>query len=147
MQLELEAKILGRPRPQGSLRVITSASTRRPVAVYSDSTTQHRNMVIAELAKEWAGRQPLTGPVAVKAHFIFRRPKSHFGSGGNADKLKGSAPSAHTNTPDTDKLLRLLGDALTIAGVIGDDSQISPIRGEKSWTDGADCTFIEVWSL
>ena len=44
---------------------------------------------------------------------------------GNADKLRASAPSAHTNTPDTDKLLRLLGDALTIAGVIGDDSQIS----------------------
>ena len=104
-------------------------------------------MVIAELAKSGAGRQPLTGPVAIKAHFIFRRPKSRFGSGAARTNSGGSAPSAHTNTPDTDKLLRLLGDALTIAGVIGDDSQISPIRGEKSWTDGADCTFIEVWSF
>jgi Holliday junction resolvase RusA-like endonuclease len=37
--------------------------------------------------------------------------------------------------PDLDKLLRAIGDALTIAGVFADDSRIIEINASKSFAD------------
>ena len=40
-------------------------------------------------------------------NFRFVRPKSHYGTGRNAKKLKPSAPPHHTQKPDATKLLRI----------------------------------------
>jgi Holliday junction resolvase RusA-like endonuclease len=58
--------------------------------------------------------------------------------------LRPEAPYWCTGYPDGDKGLRLVNDALTIAGVIADDSLVVVARVEKAWTDTAR-TQVEVW--
>ncbi|MDV7391094.1 RusA family crossover junction endodeoxyribonuclease, partial [Arthrospira platensis SPKY1] len=81
----------------------------------------------------WAGRPPLDCPVRVDVWFIFDRPKSHFGTGRNADVLKPSAPKRMTTPPDVDKLARTVLDALTVAGVLADDKLVCELRSLKRY--------------
>lgn len=65
----------------------------------------------------------LTGAVWYNLKFYFHRPKSHYGTGRNASKIKSSSPEHHTKKPDLVKLVRAVEDALT--GIIWkDDSQV-----------------------
>jgi Holliday junction resolvase RusA-like endonuclease len=60
------------------------------------------------------------------------RPKAHYGSGRNADKLKDSAPAFPLGKPDVDKLSRGVMDALT--GIIfRDDSCVVTKRASKRY--------------
>lgn len=63
------------------------------------------------------------------------RPKSHFGTGKNAKILKKSAPAAlHCpRTPDGDKILRAILDALT-GYVWKDDKQVVMCKCRKCWS-------------
>src|SRR3954465_6213554 len=61
----------------------------------------------------WGDKPLLLGPVYVIAVFYFTRPKSHYGTGSKAFKIKNSAPTFKQSTPDLDKLQRAIGDALT----------------------------------
>jgi Holliday junction resolvase RusA-like endonuclease len=49
--------------------------------------------------------------------------------------LRDDAPLDHIQAPDTDKLQRLVGDALEQAGVVDDDSQISNWLATKVWVE------------
>lgn len=82
---------------------------------------------------EWGG--PIDGPVEVSIAFRFLRPKTHYGTGRNADVVKASAPEWPTgkNLGDLDKLMRSSFDALTAAGVVSDDSRIVSARTLKRW--------------
>ena len=126
----LDCWIPGRPRPQGALK--TFAVAGKAYGRHTDSTLSHRAHVISTLAAEW-GREPLTGAVSVDVVFTFARPKSHYGTGRNADVVKESAPEHHTQRVDGDKLARLLGDSLEMAGVVADDCQIVEWRIRKLW--------------
>ena len=78
--------------------------------------------------------KPLSGPLQVKVYFIFSRPKSHYGTGRNATKLKPSAPTYFTKKPDTSNLLKFVEDAYN--GMFwGDDSQIVLLTGLKRYVD------------
>lgn len=136
---QLRITVPGQPRPQGSMQAMLSRSTGQPLLRYSSTTVEHRNHVVETIARQWAQREALTGAVAVDATFAFARPKSHYGTGRNAGIVKDSSPVWHTGTPDTDKLMRLIGDALHIAGVLKDDSQITLWRGNKKWTTAQSC--------
>ena len=76
---------------------------------------------------------PLAGPVAVVVTFFLPRPKAHYGAKG----LKTTAPVTCAKRPDLDKLLRSTLDALTAAGVHGDDSQVVHLTGAKMYADPA----------
>jgi crossover junction endodeoxyribonuclease RusA len=141
----LRVSIPGTPRPQGSLKIIT-ARNGRAFAKNSETTVEHRNLVVYALSQEWQ-EEPLNGPVAASFVFRFARPTSHYGTGRNEGRLLPSAPQLHARTPDTDKVTRLLCDALTIAGVIKDDSLITALRAEKQWTEGRAETVIDLWRL
>ncbi len=134
----LDEWIDGTPRPQGNPQQITKHYSRYPSA-----TIEHRNEVIRHLHQAWTG-DPLDCAVKLSAKFYFQRPKSHYGTGRNWDTLKTSAPEHHIQVPDTDKLIRLLADALTIAGVIADDRLIVDTRGRKFWTSASSGTSIWV---
>lgn len=63
----------------------------------------------------------MEGPVKVRLMLYFPRLKSHFDSKGN---LRNDAPTWKPSTPDTDKLQRAVGDALS--GVCyRDDAQVA----------------------
>ena len=65
-----------------------------------------------------AAREVYDGPlidvsVGLKLRFYRARPKGHFGTGRNSEKLKASAPPYPITTPDLTKLLRAVEDGLT----------------------------------
>lgn len=142
----LRCVIPGTPRPQGSLKILT-ARNGRAFAKNSDTTVEHRNLVVYALAQEWGDREQITGPVALALTFRFARPTSHYGTGRNEGQLLPSAPALHSRTPDVDKVTRLVCDALTIAGVLKDDSLVTLLRAEKQYTEGRSETVVELWSL
>lgn len=77
---------------------------------------------------------PLTGPLKVWVRFTFTRPASHYRTGRNAHLLKDSAPAFPGHScGDVDKLQRAIFDALTDAGVWGDDTQVVDVRARKMW--------------
>ena len=136
----LALTIPGRPRPQGSMK--TFAVKGRSMARHSDSTLSHRAHLISTIAAEW-DREPFRDAVELTVSFHFARPKSHFRTGRNAHLLKDTAPKRHTQPPDVDKLIRLVGDALEMAGVIANDSQI--VFGEMSkWWSNIDSTHLRL---
>ena len=74
-----------------------------------------------------------TGSLTVHMTFLMPRPKSHYGTGKNANVLKDTAPKAyeHLQDPDALKLARAVEDALT--GVLWkDDNQLRGFQ-EKAW--------------
>jgi len=124
--------IPGTPRAQGSI-TLWKDDQGRDRAKYAAPVVAHRNLVVGRLVDAWAGFEPITGPVQVQARLIFPRPKSHYGTGRNAAQVRPSAPQLHIQYPDLDKCLRLLFDALTVAGVWVDDKQACDVRGAKRW--------------
>ena len=67
---------------------------------------------------------PMTGPVSCEITLRFRRPKSHYGTGGNLGKLKASAPYWHTKKPDRDNADKAVLDVLTECCYWLDDAQV-----------------------
>jgi Holliday junction resolvase RusA-like endonuclease len=63
---------------------------------------------------------PLVGPLALTADFYFKRPKR---------------PAHAYPMPDLDKLVRAIGDACKVAGLITDDSQFTVLSASKGWAD------------
>ncbi|MCP3885140.1 MAG: RusA family crossover junction endodeoxyribonuclease [Propionibacteriaceae bacterium] len=108
-----------------------------------DSTDTNRNVKARGRLKAWRrdigiiARQamtgePWTGAVEISLRFIHLRPKSHFGTGRNADLMKSSAPVFKISKPDGVKMQRAVEDALT--GIVyKDDSQIIDWRGGKRY--------------
>ena len=93
------------------------------------------------------GWQPLTGAVDVDIEVFLPRPKSHYGTGRNANAVKHTAPLYPTghNSGDADKLARAILDALTSAGVWLDDAQVVKLRASKHWATFTPATSIFVW--
>ena len=88
---------------------------------------------------------PIIDPVCVDIIFFFARPKSHYGTGKNADKLKDSAPEHCTSSShgDIDKLCRSTLDGLAVrsgGNVIRDDSQVVRLCAEKRYASADEAT-------
>jgi Holliday junction resolvase RusA-like endonuclease len=115
----------GIPAPQGS-----KTRTKWGMREDNPNTKPWRAAVAAEAAAATIGKEPLTGPLALAALFFFPRPKSHYGTGRNADVLKATAPDYCATKPDADKLLRAAADAMT--GIVyRDDSQLVHVSARK----------------
>lgn len=138
----VEFFVAGDAKPQGSKRAIMGPNQRFPSVVES----------AGQPLKDWRGdvryaatkvNRRFDGAVAVRLHFAMRRPKCHFGTGRNAQKLKDSSPEHHTKKPDVDKLARAILDALT--GVLyRDDSCVNDLLASKGWAIGEPGCFIRV---
>ena len=141
----------GLPRPQGSVKPMVNKGTGRAFVKYKDTTIDHRNQVIHALSSSWHGTGdgvsgPIEGGVVLVVNFWFARPKSHYRTGKNSALLREGAPMRMISAPDTDKLLRLVGDALEASGVLGNDSQIDQVIASKAYApEGKQGTFIAVY--
>lgn len=126
----------GVPVPQGSKKVVPTHAGPRAIETNEAKLRPWRSAVAFEAQQAMHGRELLTGPVSLKAELVFPRPKSHYGSGRNAQVLKGSAPMYVATKPDADKLARSLGDSLT--GIcFRDDSQIAWVSVWKVYGEPA----------
>lgn len=142
----IEFYVPGKPVPQGSKRwlpggrMIEANSDLRPwratVTAYAMQAMQTEGASMIE-----AG-----GAASVHATFYFARPKSHYGTGKNAGKVKPNAPMYVTSTPDSDKLLRSLSDSLTDAGVWHDDSQAVRMTAIKLYAEQPGMV-VRVWRV
>lgn len=136
--------VFGTPAPQGSKKAFpgkrkdgTYTGKFSLVESAGDRLKEWRAEVqaaamVAKVHAEWA---PASGPVMVEIVFYLPRPKAHYGSGRNAGVLKDSAPAVPTTRPDSDKLARAVLDALTMAAVYVDDSQVVELRAGKRFAD------------
>ena len=83
-----------------------------------------------------AAESPITDPVRVGVRFIYARPKSHYGTGRNAGRLRPSAPLWPTSRRlgDADKHARSALDALT--GIVyTDDALVVVLHVYKHFAD------------
>lgn len=145
--------VYGKPATQGSKRAIPATredpdGVRRPVmrenglpifnmvddnprlrSWRADVSSTAREQMDVEFGRDFV---PIKTAVMLSMVFYRPRPKGHYGTGRNADKLKDSAPAYPTTKPDTLKLARAIEDALS--GVVyHDDAQIVSHSIEKRW--------------
>lgn len=130
-------EVIGRPQQRGSKRAFVRGG--KPVVTDMNKKSSSWMQQVRESAAEaMGGRDLIRRPVVLSVVFRFARPKSHYGTGRNAGRLKDSAPGIHSQTPDLAKLVRCLEDALT--GVVwADDRQVycySLVR--RQWTEGSE---------
>jgi len=139
----IEFVVYGKPAQMGSKK----AFVRGGRAIITDDNSEKRkawaNAVSSVAAEVMRGRDLISSPVQLRALFYFRRPNSHYGSGRNATTLKASAPELHSQTPDLDKLIRCLGDALT-GIVFRDDALIWSMVISRHWTEKQERAEVEV---
>jgi crossover junction endodeoxyribonuclease RusA len=129
---EFDLFVPGVPVPQGSKflwkgRMIEKNSHR----LHKWRTT----IAEAVIGRGWHFDARLVGPVGVMLTFYLARPKAHYGTGRNAGVLKPDAPIFHTGTPDVDKLVRGVLDALTQARVWRDDCQVASLFADKRYAE------------
>lgn len=123
----LQAWAPGLPITQGSKNV-TRSGVMYDVKARELRTWRHT--VAHHLLLTHRPRTVLTGPVQVGLWFLLPRPKSHL----RADGSKApTAPTLPTNKQDLDKLTRAVFDAITEAGVWGDDGQAVMLTASKSY--------------
>ena len=122
----------GIPAPKGSTWSFISKSTGKMVTQGANPKTKGYEARVACAASEAWGGPPTNGYVGVHFYFNMPRPKSHFGTGRNVDRVKSSAPTKHTKKPDLDKLVRAVLDGLT-GVVFVDDCQVTTIRSYKNY--------------
>ena len=139
MSLELSFTVYGKPAQMGSKRAfVFGKEGPNPRAVMTDDNSAKRKAwatSVAQVAADAMKGRPISDkPIQVIARFFFARPKSHYGTGKNASKLKASAPHRHSQSPDLDKLERCLNDAMT-GIVFRDDKQICEAVSGREWTD------------
>lgn len=122
--------VMGTPKPQGRPRAFNRGNH---AAVYSP-VTQWRNDVKYAAAQE----EPIEGAVKVQIHYFFHRPKSHYGTGKNAEILKDSAPWHMVKRPDLDNLNKAVLDAIQDAGLLADDSAVTQLESMKRYVSPSD---------
>ncbi len=140
MQNSARFYVPGKPVPQGSKRwlpggkMIEANSDLRPWR--ATVTTYARQAMSATKDVSF----PLDRPLLVVMAFSFIRPKSHYGTGKNAGKVKDNAPEYVITTPDLDKLVRAVNDGITDAGMWVDDSYVSIMQVSKRYAEQAGVT-------
>ncbi|MCP4569473.1 MAG: RusA family crossover junction endodeoxyribonuclease [FCB group bacterium] len=141
--LEIPGKPIAKKRPRFWAKSVKGKAVS---GVYKDADESTAEGKFSLLAWEQLRVQeldlPLTGALIVRCLFFLQRPKSHFGTGKNSDKLKPSAPEYHIIRPDIDNLLKFVCDALN--GVAWkDDSQIVLKSGQKMYGDPSTSVIID----
>lgn len=104
------------------------------VATYNDQETEEGRFlweVKKQLAQHW---RLIKNPIEITTIFYMGRPKNHFGTGKNKERLKNSAPIYHTTKPDIDNLQKMVYDCLN-STVWADDSQICKSTAQKIYSE------------
>jgi crossover junction endodeoxyribonuclease RusA len=122
----------GTPIAQGSKRHVGNGVM---VESAGDRLKDWRNAITNAAWTYRLERVAITGPVAVALTFVVARPKGHYGTGRNADRVKPSAPLYPATKPDIDKTSRAVLDAITASGVWRDDAQVVGLIARKYYVN------------
>jgi Holliday junction resolvase RusA-like endonuclease len=143
----LTLRVHGTPAPQGSKRAFAvrgkggMPTGRIAVIESSHDRVKAWRAAVLDAALTAGLPAPLDGPLNVRIVFWLPRPRSHYGTGRNALRLRPGAPPLPAGPPDLSKLTRATEDALTDAGIWRDDAQVTHCRTAKryaeDWPPGA----------
>ena len=137
MKTIFECFIEGDPAPGGSKTGFYSKKLNRVLMMDACKKNPAWKKLVATIVKAEYKGKPLEGAIVVYMKFFIRRPKSHYGTGKNADILKSTAPLHHTQKPDLTKFVRSTEDACT--GILWvDDAQIDMQINRKYWANKND---------
>ena len=130
----------GRPRPQGSMRFVKSKRTGQVVPTTNKKMMAWRSDVGWRAQQVMGGRR-FYGGASMTLVFTFERPKSHYRTGKFSHLQRDDAPNRMIQTPDLDKLIRCVLDALTVVA-FADDCEVDTIGATKRWgsPEGLECT-------
>jgi Holliday junction resolvase RusA-like endonuclease len=111
--MSINLRIIGKPEPGGSKTgyIIRGTSKVRMVDA-NKNVAEWKNAVALQARRQYKGPL-LSGNICFDIIFAMPRPKNHYGSGRNTEKIKANAPNYSTVKPDRTKLLRSTEDALT----------------------------------
>lgn len=115
-------RAIGDPQPKGSWKVIRGnmvPAGGEPQVAWDRAVRAEAEQAARHLAR------PLDGPLGLDVAFRFRMPASRKPSVLREGWGWCAVP------PDLDKLIRLVGDALKVAGAIRDDARICAIYASK----------------
>jgi Holliday junction resolvase RusA-like endonuclease len=148
--------VYGTAATAGSKRGFYNAKARRVIVTDDNAKSRPWKALVADAAMQAMTlhggegsngyRPPLEGPLLLELTFWIPRPKSHYGSGRNAESVKPGAPHAPAVKPDLLKLARAVEDALT-AVVYRDDAQIVAETLQKAYTTGQARTEVRVVTI
>lgn len=128
---DLEITVLGDPKAQGRPR---AAKRGKFIQVYDDPSSRKAKDNLLAVIQSKAPAKPFDCPLQVDLGFYMPRPKGHYGTGKNANRLKPTAPLLHTSRPDIDNLRKLVMDAMT--GVFWrDDALVCKGTTVKEYSD------------
>ena len=130
---EIFIPVIGIPAPQGSKRHVGNG-----IMIENSKRVKPWRNDVKDAALEHYQGEVIDGPVEIEIIFMFSRPKSHYGTGKNSNKLKASAPVFVTSKGkgDIEKLERATYDALSQSSggtVIRDDSLVVSNRNTKRY--------------
>jgi Holliday junction resolvase RusA-like endonuclease len=131
------------PAPKGSMKCIGArGQVKHQLIEDNPDTAPWRRAVAAAARTHVPEKADPQEPVELVITYSLPRPKSHYGTGRNADVVKASAPprpSTH-GTGDVDKLERNVLDGLQDAGTLVNDAQVTDVAHKKRWcgSPGAD---------
>ena len=140
--------VRGRAAPGGSKRAFTNPHTGRTVVTDDAAGGKPWRELVQSAALDAIDGQPTPvfgpdEPLMLQVVFYRARPRSHYGSGRNAERLKPSAPAFPTMRPDLLKTARALEDALT--GIAWpDDARIVTEALCKRWARPGELERVEV---
>jgi Holliday junction resolvase RusA-like endonuclease len=143
----IEFIVAGRPQQRGSKRPVRNKKTGATIMLDDNAKSKPWMAAVASAASEaMNGRPLLDGPLEISVVFLFKRPKSHFYQRKSGQVRRDDAPRWHASTPDLDKAMRAIGDAMT--GVVyRDDAQISAATLVKQYTDSSERATVRVSEL
>lgn len=124
--------VFGEAAPAGSKRAFKHPHTGNIIVTDANRKAKDWKGLVAHIAGENYRGELLDGPLFVAMTFYRPRPRSHYGSGRNSERLKPSAPAYPATRPDVLKLARGVEDSLS--GVVyTDDARIVTELLEKRW--------------
>lgn len=138
---EIIFRVFGVPRPGGSKSGMFNRNTGKVMIFDSNKRVASWKRLVKKAAKAAYKGPLLDGALRVKVKFYAVRPKSHYGTGRNAGKLKSSAPKYPVVKPDATKLWRSTEDAITGA-IWKDDARIVDQYVCKRYGKRAGCKII-----
>jgi Holliday junction resolvase RusA-like endonuclease len=122
--------VFGIAQSKGNMRAFTPKGMKFPIVTDSNRNAKSWAQLVAQRASESLEQTPgariIDGPVRLTVAFFLPRPQKYL-----IRKWRSRQP-AHLTAPDTDKLLRSVGDALSQV-VYRDDAQVVEVLAMKRY--------------